>query len=450
MNVSLKNIDELNAVLTVEINEADFASKVETALTNYRKNANLPGFRKGKAPEGLIRKQYQKPLKIDEVNKILQDSVYEFLTKEKLDILGNPLPVVQTDIDWDKQTDFSFDFELGLSPKIDVSIPKSASLTYMNVIADDQMIDGYIADLAGRYGKMSKPEVAKEDDMFFGEFQELEADGNPKLGGIVKVANITGTTVVNEDIRAKLVALKEGAHIVINTKSDLKEGFNFAGLVGSTTAKLNETSGLFNFTLKNVSRLEPHPIDQELFDRALGADKVDSLEAFKDVLRKEAENSFVGQADNAFFHNAYHWFLENVKFDLPEAFLKKWLRTAGEKPMTAEQVEAEFENTLNGMRWQMIENRLIRENNLSVTQDELRDYTKGLVANQFAQYGQTMTDEELEKFADNYLEKREEAQQLNDQVYNQKLTQFFKDSFAINYKDVTIAEFAKHQAEHQH
>lgn len=139
-----------------------------------------------------------------------------------------------------------------------------------------------------------------------------------------------------------------------------------------------------------------------------------------------------------------------MKFELPNAFLKKWLRTAGDKPMTAEQVEAEFDNTINGIRWQMIENRLIRENNLSVTQDELREYTKNLVSQQFSQYGQVMSDEELEKFADNYLEKREEAQQLNDQVYNQKLTQFFKDSFAINYKDVSIEEFAKHQAEHQH
>jgi trigger factor len=450
MNVSLRNIDSLNAILTVEIQHSDYADKVETALNNYRKRATLPGFRQGKAPVGLIRKQYLKPLTIDEVNKLMQDAVYEYLTNEKLDILGNPLPVEQTNIDWDKQTDFNFEFELGLTPQIDVTIPSHATLTYMKVVADDEMLNGYFDDLCRRYGKMSVPETPAAGDMFLGEFTEVDEAGNPVEDGITKKATITGTSVADEATLNALLNLKNGENTTINFRSAFREDFNAAGLLGVTSSKLEESTGLFRFALESVSRLEPHELNQELFDRVLGEGAVNGEAEFRARMKKEAEKTFVGQSDSDFYHHAYHWFLDNVKFDLPETFLKKWLRVAGERPLTAEQVEAEFPSALSGLRWQLIENRLIRNNNLQVTEQELMDYTKGLVRDQFAQYGQMMNDEQVESFAKTYLQKREQAEQLNDQVYNKKLIQFFKESFAIEYKEVSAADFARHQSEHQH
>jgi trigger factor len=191
-------------------------------------------------------------------------------------------------------------------------------------------------------------------------------------------------------------------------------------------------------------------MDQELFDKVMGEGVVSSEEEFKAKLKEQIESSYVGQSDSDFFHHAHHYFLDNVNFDLPEEFLKKWLRTAGEKPMSAEEVEEQFPDTLKGLRWQLIENRLIKDNDIKVEEQELRDYAKGLVASQMMQYGQQMPDEELAKIAENVLQNREEAQRINDQIYNQKLVALFKELFKLNIKEVSIDEFVQHQAEHKH
>ena len=450
MNVSHKNIDELNAVLTVEIKEEDYKTKVETALANYRKNASIPGFRKGKVPAGLVRKQYYKGVLIDEVNKLIQEGVYKHLTDEKLDILGNALPVEQTDIDWDKATEFAFEFELGMTPKIDVSIPKNTKITYNKVVADDTMVNAYVDDVARRYGKMATPDTAEAGDMFGGTFVELDAEGNAIEGGITKEGSFMGSSITDTMVLDELLALKTGDHLTFNVKTAFREGFNVASILGTTDAKLAASEGNFSFTLNSISRLEPHALDQELFDKVFGDGTVSTEEEFRAKLREEAEKSFVGQSDSDFFHHAHHYFIDNCKFDLPEEFLKKWMRTAGDKPLTKEEVEAEFPKTLNGLRWQLIENRIIRDNNLSVTQEELTAFTKQLVQQQMAQYGQMMPEEEIEKIAENVLKNQEEAQRLNDQVYNQKLTAFFKEAFTLDVKEVSAEEFMKHQAEHQH
>ncbi len=450
MNVTRKNIDDLNAVLSVEIKEDDYKEKVEKTLADYRKTAVIPGFRKGKVPAGLIRKQYYKGLTIEEVNKLIQEAVYNYLNEEKLDILGNPLPIEQTDIDWDTQKEFNFEFELGLTPEIDVTVPKKAKLDYMKVVADEKMVDEYATDMARRYGKMVTPEKPEAGDLFTGKFVELDADGNEVEGGIEKDASVMGSTVTDDKALKNILGLKVGDSTVIDVKSAFRENYNVANLLGTTDSKLDATSGDFRFTLQAFQRLEPHAMDQELFDKVMGEGAVSSEEEFKAKLKEQIESSFVGQSDSDFFHHAYHYFIDNVKFDLPEEFLKKWLRTAGEKPLTAEEVEEQFPETVKSLRWQLIENRLIKDNDIKVEEQELRDYAKGLVASQMMQYGQQMPDEELAKIAENVLQNREEAQRINDQIYNQKLVVLFKELFKVNEKEVTIDEFQKHQEEHKH
>ena len=186
------------------------------------------------------------------------------------------------------------------------------------------------------------------------------------------------------------------------------------------------------------------------FDKVFGEGNVTSEADFRARLKEQAEQSFIGQSDSDLFHHAYHYYLENVKFDLPEAFLKKWLRTAGEKPISAEEVEEQFPQTLNSLRWQLIENRIIRDNNITVSEEELKAYAKSMIAAQVAQYGQMFPEEEIEKIADNVLKNREEAERMNDQIYNQKMVAHFKEAFTLDTKEVSAEEFYKHQAEHKH
>lgn len=450
MNVIRRNIDELNAILTVEINQADYAEKVEKALESYRKKVSIPGFRPGKAPMGIVKRQYQKAITIDEVNNLLQNAVYEYLTTEKLDILGNPLPVEQTDIDWATATDFSFEFELGLTPEIDVTVPANTPLTYHNVVADDKEVQEYVNDLRQRYGKMSAPDKAEATDIFYGDLTECNAEGTPVEGGITQYVSINGASVINDTVAKALVSLSKDESTVINVKNTFREGFNVAQLLGISAEKLEEMEGNFSFKLQSVSRLEPAEMNQEFFDKVISPGSVNSEDEFRAFLKAEMEKSFNSETDSDFYHAAYHWFLDNIKFDLPETFLKKWLRTAGEKPLSAEEVELEFPRSLNALRWQLIENRIIKAHSISVSQEELLDYTKGLVTSSFAQYGQKMSDDELSNFANNYLKKRENAEQLNDQVYNRKMTELFKELFSVVYTEITIPNFIAHRQKHQH
>jgi trigger factor len=449
MNVSHQNLDGLNAILTVEITEQDYKEKVEKALENYRKNANIPGFRKGKVPAGLVRKQYLRPITIDEVNKLLQDAVFNYLTNEKLDILGNPLPVEQTNINWDTQKEFAFQFELGLTPEIDVTVPADATLDYMKIVADANAVNDYANSLASRYGKMSTPETPEAADLFNGDFVEIAEDGSDKEGGIVQNATFRGTDIDQPHVLEALLKLKEGEEMLIDANTDFQASHDVAKMLKATAEDVKKSFRL-RFTLKAISRLTPHPFDQELFDKVFGEGVVSTEEEFRSRLKAQIEASYAGHGDSDLFHHAYHWFIENIQFNLPESFLKKWLRTAGEKPLSADEVEEQFPASINALRWQLIENRLIRSNNISVSHDELKAYAENTMRDRFAQYGLNITDEDAEKYGQNLLKNREEAERMNDQVYNQKLVAYFKEAFTLNTKEVTIDEFYAHQAEHKH
>lgn len=448
MNVSLTNTSDLTATLAIDIAEADYSEKVETALADYRKKAVVPGFRKGKAPAGLIRKQYYKAITIDEVNKILQDALYNYLTEEKLDILGNALPVEQNDIDWMNQKDFTFEFELGLRPNIDIKLPKDAKLTYYKIVADEKMVDEYVADITKQYSNLSEPETAQAEDFFGGTAVEIDDDGNEVEHGVNKHIFFIGTDTA-DDFQEKLVALKKGEEIIINVQTDFSAEANVARILSITESELADLSTL-RFTLNAISHQEPHPIDQELFDKALGEGKASNEAEFRAALKAQIESQYAGQSDSDLFHHAYHYYLDNVKFDLPEAFLKKWLQTAGDKPRTAEEVEAEFPKTLVGLRWQLIENEIIKIQNISVSREELEAYAKQLVTSQMLQYGQMLGDEQITQIAGNVLKNQEEVERINDQLYNQKLVAYFKDAFDLEEKQVLPDEFFAHQAEHKH
>lgn len=344
MNISKNEVDALNLTVNIEITPEDYQDKVNSVLQNYRKSANIPGFRPGKVPMGLIKKQYGKAVLIDEINKMLQDSIYNYIQEEKLNILGNPLPVEQEELDFDTPGIYNFGFELGLSPEVDVKITKKNKVKGVKVVADDKVLDTYMEDIRGRYGKMSTPEKPAADDMFHGSFTEVDADGAAVEGGIVKEdAQFLGTNLKTKKAQGELAKTSMGSATTFDAKKSFGKDYNVAGLLGVTDAQLEASTGSFEFKLTNISRMEPAELNQEFFDKVYGEGAVTSEEEMRARMKEEAERMYQNEADQYFLNNVAEYLLDKTKFDLPIAFLKKWMQTSGEKPLTAEEVEADWE-----------------------------------------------------------------------------------------------------------
>jgi trigger factor len=441
MNVTTKKTDDLNAILTVSIKEEDYREVVDKTLSDYRKKANIPGFRPGKVPAGLVKKQFGKAILIEEVNKILQQSVFDHIKKEELNILGSPIPVEQDDIDWDSQGDFDFNYELGLSPSFELNISARTKMPFLKVVADEAMVDRYITDYARRFGTMSYPQTIEADAILKGDFVELAEDGSPKEGGI----NVNTTLALDAfaDTTQKELTGKAVGDTAEFTKESFKDDFRLAGVLKVDEEVLAESSYKFSFTLTELSKIVPAELNQELFDKIFGEGVVKSEEEFKARIKEDAEKVFVGDSDRKFLMDVKENLLEKTKFDLPETFLKKWMRTSGEKPLTEEEVEEQFPNMKEDMRWQIMQNRIISENKIEVNHQELVEFTKQLVLQQMAQYGQMPEGVDLDQIAHNVLGNREEAERIGDQLFERKLLEYFKSSFKIDEKELTYDEFVK-------
>lgn len=443
MNVTTTNTGKLNAILTVKITPEDYQEKVEKVLKDYRKNAKIPGFRPGMVPAGLIKKQYGKAVLIDEVNRLLQHAVTDHLRDEKLDILGNPLPMPQDDIDWDKQGEFSFDFELGLAPEFELSISEKTKVPYYKITADKKMVDRYVSDYAKRFGKMSYPEAVEENCIVKGNFTEVTKDGTPVEDGISHNGSFTMEALDDKKIEKALVGLKKEDKVTIDVNKAFKDDFNFANLLGVTSEELKASTGLFELEITEISKLDPAELNQELFDKVFGEGVASSEKEFRDRIKEDAEKMFVGESDRKFLEDVKNIVLDKTKFDLPDEFLKKWMQTSQEKPVSEEEVEKQYPEMKDSLKWQLVENKVVREHNIEVTQEELINYTKQLVMRQMAQYGQDPSEEDLESISSRILENREEGQRITDQLFTEKLLQFYKDTVKLDEKEVSFDEFLK-------
>lgn len=443
MNITKRQIDDLNAVVTIQVAPEDYTDKVKKILDDYRRNANIPGFRPGKVPAGLIKKQYGRAVTIDEVNKLLQNSIFEYIDKEKLDILGNPVPVMKNDIDWDANEPIDFEFELGLTPQFELPLNKKTKVPYFTIKVDKKALDSEVEALTRRYGKMSEPESPNEEDIAYGKFEELDANGQPKADGFNKEARFAIKELKSKKMQGEVMKMKADDSIEITPSKDFVADFNVQGALGVSADDLKAMEGV-RFTLTNFYRIEPAELNQELFDKVFGEGAVTSEKELREKLQEEMEKVYVQETDNYFLNQVSDKLMEKVEFDLPEAFLKKWMRTAGEKPLSEQEVEDQWENTKKGLKWQLIENKLVKDNHLHVHKEELEDYAAGYVRQQMAQFGQAgVDDEQVKTIAQSLIQDQEQAQGMSDRILNNKMIAFFKEALKLDEKSVSYDEFVK-------
>jgi trigger factor len=436
MNITRNNVDALNAVVTVEVSKADYEPQVQKVLTDYRKNANIPGFRKGTVPMSLIKKQYGKAVLLEEVNRILQDNLNKYLQQEKLDVLGNPLPVANENFDLDNE-DFSFDFELGLAPSFDVDLANVKNLTQYKVVADEKLLEDQILRIRKQYGKMVSQNAIEADSDITGTFINEEK-------GINNPAQLSLDVFKNKTEADKFLGKKIGDVVTVNTKGLFDDDHK---LMDYLKVGHDDVHGLdidVDFKIEEITTNEPAELNGELFAKLFGEGNVASLDDLKAKIKEDAEKQFATQADQKFLNDVTETLLTETKFELPSEFLKKWIRTAGENPLTPEEAEAEYTRSENGLRYQLIEGKIISSNDLQISFDDVKAHASELIRRQMAQFGQlNPTDADVDGIVARVLSNQDEVKRISEQVMSEKMLHLFKEKVNAKTKEVSYEEFVK-------
>ena len=447
MNITKENIDELNAILTVSIEKNDYEANVNDVLKNYRKKANMPGFRPGMVPAGLIKKMYGKAALAEEVNKILSKSLTDYIVSENLNVLGEPLPndEKQQPIDWDNQSDFSFVFDVATAPAFDVKLEDLTALPYYNIVADDEMVEKQLDAYASRLGQNVVVESVEEKDTVRGNFVQLGEDGSEQEGGIVAEKVVIAIDLMkDEEIKASFIGKKAGDVVVFDPVKAYDNRHEVSHLLNISHEAAETLSGNFSFTIVEVLRFEKAELNPDLFSKIYGEDSgIATLEEFTAKVKAEIEENFGYSSNYKFALDSRDALLNAVSIELPEAFLKRWIKATNEK-MTEEQIEGDFDNFMVDLKWQLIKDKIAKDNGLKITEEDVRGLAKEMALMQFRQYGlNNVGEEHLENYADHMLKNEEERRKLVARKHEDVIVATIKEKASLDVKEISYDEFNK-------
>jgi trigger factor len=445
MKITQSKVKKMISTLTVEVSESDYIESVTNVLKKYRKDAVVPGFRKGKTPMSIIEKQYKTSIVVDEVNKMLQDNLYKHITDNKIRVLGSPLPKSSVEIDWVNNVDFVFEYEIGLAPEFDVKISSKDKLTYYSIKADTKLVDGYCNDIAKRYGKMSNPNKSIDGDLVFCSINQLDVNGEVMINGISNEATVSMDVIEDKKVKKKFIGLKSGDQLTLNVMSVFQNHSDLSAMLKITHDQLHAlTSDSFRFTVKQINRLAPSEFNKELFDKVYSDGSVTNIKEFKQKVTEEAEKSFVVESDRMLKNDVVLYLVKKFKLEMPDEFLKRWLVQTSEKPLTLEQVESDYHMYSKSLKWQLLENKILENNEVKVNNEDLLSFTKELVAKQMMQYGQVSSDEkQILDIAENILKNEDERKKISEQLFDEKTLSIYKKSFKLNEKSISYDDFVK-------
>jgi trigger factor len=450
MNIEKEQIDDLNAVVHITIEKDDYEPRVEKVLKDYRKKINMPGFRPGRVPAGLVKKMYGKTILAEEINKLISENLSKYISENELNILGEPLPSEkQQPIDFDLDEQFKFSFDLALTPEIEIKLSKKEKLPYYQIEITDDMIEGQKKNITGRFGTTEKRDEAGEESLLKGDFVQLDQNDEEMQDGIKAEDAVMSISIIKTDKeKKKIVGTKVGDEIIFEPKKAFPNDTEISYLLKISKEEAAEVNGKFKFKVKEITEYTDPELNQELFDKIFGPGKVTNEEEFTAQLRKDLENTFSMESDYKFSIDAKEKLLNNIEMKLPEEFLKRWLKANNqnreEQPLSDEQIENEMPRFFKDLKWQIIRNQLIKENDLKIEQQDVLDFAKKSARLQFVQYGlNNIPDEYLENYATDMLKDEEQQRRMADGAINDKVMNFIKETVKIDTKVVSRDEFNK-------
>ena len=447
MNVTQENIDELNARVKIEIGPEDYEEPVKNILNDYRKKMTLQGFRPGKVPFGVAKKMYGKSVLAEELNKLLSENLNEHIKSNELDILGQPIPNDQDDLSLDFKNKYEFVYELGLAPKFEVDLSAKDKFPKYKINVDQELIEKYVKDFQRRFGQSEEVDEATEKDMIYGTFYQVDKAGNKVDVGVHNHSTVVVEYVENKDAKKKLLGLKVGDQALVEPAKMSKGDADLSAMLGIPVSEIGEYPKQWLLKVDSIHRIDPHELNQELFDQVLGPGAVSTEEEFRSRISIDLEKQLSNDSDKKLRRDISEKLMERLGLKLPDEFLKKWLLMNGqnaEKPISQEDIDREYGDYSRYLQLQIIESKLAKDNEIKVDFPEIQDRVKTNIKAQFASFGQQEMDHKmLDQFAQNFLQKEEEVRKIYDQILDEKLMAFYKENVKLQEKEVSFDEFVK-------
>ena len=447
MKVSFENQDKVNGLMTIIVEESDYKEKVEKSLKDYRKQANIPGFRKGMAPMGLIKKQYGEYLKLDAINKVVGEELSKYLKDNKINMLGEPLPSAKQEAqDLEKEPPYTFYFDIAVAPELKVELTSKDKLPYYDIKVDDATVDKQVDIFASRTGQYVKAEEYQKNDMLKGDLRELDEKGNTKEGGITLEAAVMMPEFIKvEDQRKLFDNAKLGDVIVFNPRKAYPDNDSeIAALLKIKREEVAQHEGDFSYQITEISRFEKAEVNQALFDQIYGEGEVKSLEEFRTKIAEGIKEQTVTDCDYKFLLDVRSYLEGKVgKLTFPDEILKR-VMLLNNKERGEEFVEKNYEASIQQLTWHLIKEQLVEANKVKIEDKDVREAAKETARIQFAQYGMIQVPEE---YVDNYVtemfKKKENVDAFVDRAIDLKLIEALKKVVTLETKEVTLDEFNK-------
>lgn len=446
MKVSFDCPDKINGLLTVTIEEDDFKNDVEKELKNYRKRANVPGFRPGMVPMGLIRRQYGNAVKMDVVNNKLSEEVNKYIQDNKINMLGMPLgSEKQTPVDLEKDAPYTFMFDIAVAPEFDIELSDKDAIDYYDITVDDKLVDQQVDGFASRFGAYQKAEEYKEGDVLKGDLRELDAEGNTKEGGVeVEGATVMPQYLKDDDQKKLFEGAKAGDIITFNPYKAYAGGAEVATLLKVEREKKDDYRGDFSYQITEVQHFEKHAVDQELFDQVFGKDEVKDEKSFREKIAEGVKQQLATDEDFRFLQDLRKYAEEKVgQLTYPDALLKRVLKE-NNKDKDDEFINKNYEASLKDLTWSLIKNKLAEKAEVKVNDDDVKNVAREIARAQFAQYGmQNVGEEYVNNYAEELLKQRDTVNQFAERAVDEKLVAAIKPVVKLNHKEISLEDFNK-------
>lgn len=445
MNITRENIDAVNAVLKVDIEKADYEKTVADQLKEYRQKAVVPGFRPGKVPDGLIKRKYRIPVLVEEVNKLLSKNLSHYLVDEKLNILGEPLPneEQQKNINWETDENFEFVFDIALAPEINISLNEQNEIKYYKISVSEEMINQQVEMAQSQLGQNVPDDEIKENSSVRGNFAQLNDAGEEMENGInPKDVLIAIDLIKDAEIKNNFVAKKTGDVVVFDPAKAFENRHEIKHMMNIKQEEADVLNSNFSFTINEILKFEKAELNEDTFKKLYGDETdVKTTEDFRNRIKSEIERNLLYSSNQKFAIDAHDKLVEEANIMLPEAFLKRWL-IAVNKELSVEQIENEFESFINDLKWQLIKETIIKDNEISVTTEETKAFAMQMARAQYNQYGIfDIPEEQLESFAKMILEKPEEGERILKRIYEDKVIKVVKEKVTTIETEVSQEEF---------
>lgn len=446
MKVSFDCPDKINGLLTVTIEEDDFKNDVEKELKNYRKRANVPGFRPGMVPMGLIRRQYGNAVKMDVVNNKLSEEVNKYIQDNKINMLGMPMgSEKQQPVDLEKDAPYTFMFDIAVAPEFDIELNDKDTIDYYDITVDDKLVDQQVDGFASRFGAYQKAEEYKDGDVLKGDLRELDADGNTKEGGVeVEGATVMPQYLKDDDQKKLFEGAKAGDIITFNPYKAYAGGAEVATLLKVERDKRDLYQGDFSYQITEVQHFEKHAVDQELFDQVFGKDEVKDEKSFREKIAEGVKQQLTTDEDFRFLQDLRKYAEEKVgQLTYPDALLKRVLKE-NNKDKDDEFINKNYEASLKDLTWSLIKNKLAEKAQVKVNDDDVKNVAREIARAQFAQYGmQNVGEEYVNNYAEELLKQRDTVNQFAERAVDEKLVAALKPVVKLNHKEISLEDFNK-------